>query len=327
MAGLDISEKRLPQDGRFHFVIRDQHIDIRLSTMPMQHGETAVMRLLNQTAGIPDLNDIGMDPDTLVRFRKSIHSPHGIVLVTGPTGSGKTTTLYAALKDINNHSKKIITVEDPVEYQIPGITQVQVNPTIDLDFPRVLRSLLRQDPDIALIGEMRDKETIDTALRTAMTGHLVLSTLHTNDAISTINRLIDMGVEPFMLASSLRSILAQRLVRKVCESCITDTTLNEAQKALVESTLGEPADSLKFKHGAGCNHCNNSGYMGRTSISEFIEINSTLMESLHKGDLQQFMHEAYLQPGYHSMSTAAFKLAAQGVTSLNEVMRICFGST
>lgn len=325
MAGLDISEKRLPQDGRFHFTIRKMHIDARLSTMPMQYGETAVMRLLNQSEGIPDLDVIGMDPITLAPFRKAIHRPHGLVIVTGPTGSGKTTTLYAALKDINDISKKIITVEDPVEFQIPGITQVQVNPKINLDFARVLRSLLRQDPDIALIGEMRDKETIETALRTAMTGHLVLSTLHTNDAASSVSRMIDMGAEPFMLATSLRGILAQRLIRKLCDNCAIPYTPSEPQQALITTTLGESSENLQFMQSKGCPHCNQTGYMGRTSISEFIEINDALVETLQKGDIQGFMHLANHQPEFQSMAKAAFKLAARGVTSLNEVMRICFG--
>jgi len=325
MAGLDISEKRLPQDGRFRLMVRNQHIDIRLSTMPMQHGETAVMRLLNQSAGIPGLDDIGMDPTTLTRFRKAIHSPHGIVLVTGPTGSGKTTTLYAALMDINNPGKKIITVEDPVEYQIPGITQVQVNPKIDLDFARVLRSLLRQDPDIALVGEMRDNETMETALRTAMTGHLVLSTLHTNDAVSTVSRLIDMGAPPFMLASSLRGILAQRLIRLICNNCATPAELSDSQKTLASTTLGDTLEKFSFKHSNGCPHCNNTGYMGRTSVSEFIEMNDTLLEPLQKGDLQDFTHQANLQTGYQSIAKSAFKLAARGITSFDEVMRVCFG--
>jgi len=325
MAGMDISEKRLPQDGRFRLTVRDQDIDTRLSTMPMQHGETAVMRLLNQTAGIPNLNDIGMEPETLIRFRKAIHSPHGIVLVTGPTGSGKTTTLYAALQDINDPGKKIITIEDPVEFQIPGITQVQVNPKIDLDFARVLRSLLRQDPDIALIGEMRDNETMETALRTAMTGHMVLSTLHTNDAISTVSRLIDMGAAPFMLASSLRGILAQRLIRKLCENCAIPADINDSQKALASTTLGEAAETANFKRSHGCPHCNNTGYIGRTTISEFVEINKALLEPLQQGDLQQFIHQANLQTGFQSIGKSAFQLAARGITSFDEVMRVCFG--
>jgi len=327
MSGLDISEKRLPQDGRFRVVVRNQQIDIRLSTMPMQHGETAVMRLLNQTAGIPNLDAIGMDQATLQRFRKTIHSPHGIVLVTGPTGSGKTTTLYAALKDLNHPGKKIITVEDPVEYQIPGITQVQVNPKIDLDFPRVLRSLLRQDPDIALIGEMRDHETMETALRTAMTGHLVLSTLHTNDAISTVSRLLDMGAAPFMIASSLKGILAQRLIRKLCDNCSAPAPLTDAQQALIVTTFGQTPAKLVFKRSNGCPHCNNTGYMGRTSVSEFIEINDNLLESLQQGDLQSFAHLANLQPGYQSLGKAALKLALQGITSFEEVIRVCFGAS
>ena len=327
MANLDISERRLPQDGRFRFVAKGQQIDIRLSTMPMQYGETAVMRLLNQTTGIPAIDAIGLDPDTLKRLRHTIHSPHGLILVTGPTGSGKTTTLYSALKDINDPGKKIITIEDPIEYQIPGITQVQVNPKINLDFARILRSLLRQDPDVALIGEMRDTETMEMALRTAMTGHLVLSTLHTNDAISSVARLMEMGATPFLVATSLKGVLAQRLIRKLCGNCATTTQPTAAQLALIATTFGgENIDTSRFKQHSGCKHCNDTGYMGRTVISEFIEITNTLQEPIQSGNLQQFAQLASAQPGYQNLAQAALKLALDGVTSFDEVARICFGS-
>jgi MSHA biogenesis protein MshE len=219
MCGLNISEKRLPQDGRFSIRVKGRSIDVRLSTMPVQFGESVVMRLLDQTAGILDLNSTGMPAGMLENFRHLIHKPHGLVLVTGPTGSGKTTTLYGALNEINEAGVKIITAEDPVEYTLPRLTQVQVNPKIGLDFSTVLRSCLRQDPDIMLVGEMRDHETAEIGLRAALTGHLVLSTLHTNDAVSSAMRLIDMGIEPYLVASALMGILSQRLIRKVCDDC------------------------------------------------------------------------------------------------------------
>ena len=219
MAGLDISEKRLPQDGRFAVMVRDQPVDVRMSTMPTQHGESVVLRLLNQKTGLLGLEHVGMPADMLARFRQVIRRTNAMVLVTGPTGSGKTTTLYAALSELNTIDKKIITVEDPVEYRLRGINQVQVNEKIELSFARVLRSALRQDPDIILVGEMRDEETAQIGLRAALTGHLVLSTLHTKDAISTPIRLIDMGAPAYMVATSVHAVLAQRLVRLVCESC------------------------------------------------------------------------------------------------------------
>lgn len=326
MAGLDISEKRLPQDGRFRFTAKNQQIDVRLSTMPMQHGEDAVMRLLNQTAGIPNMESLGLGGDTLERFRGAIHAPHGIVLVTGPTGSGKTTTLYSALKDINDPGKKIITIEDPIEYQIPGITQVQVNPKIDLDFARVLRSLLRQDPDIALVGEMRDIETMEMALRTAMTGHLVLSTLHTNDAASAVARLIDMGAAPFLISSSLRGILAQRLIRKLCDNCATPVAPTSAELALIETTFGEDNTlPVNLKRAQGCRHCNDSGYFGRTCIGEFIEITEDLATAIQGDNLQNFVHQATTRPEFQSIGKSALRLALDGTTSFDEVARVCFG--
>src|SRR5581483_4300355 len=277
MAGLDISEKRLPQDGRLNVRVRDKNVDVRMSTMPVQHGESVVMRLLNQATGILKLEHLGMPPAMLKRFRELIHAPNGMVLVTGPTGSGKTTTLYGALNELNRPEFKILTVEDPVEYRLAGINQVQVNPKIELTFARVLRSMLRQDPDIILVGEMRDQETAEIGLRAAMTGHLVLSTLHTNDAISTALRLIDMGVEPYMVAASLRGIVSQRLVRRICETCAQPFEIDAAMKAVVRAEIGAQADNLKFKRGAGCSQCNGTGYQGRIGVFEFLEMDDNLI--------------------------------------------------
>jgi MSHA biogenesis protein MshE len=325
MAGLDISEKRLPQDGRFNVRVRDKSIDVRLSTLPVQHGESAVMRLLNQTTGVLALSDIGMAEATVTRFRKLIHSPHGVVLVTGPTGSGKTTTLYSALKELNKPSHKVVTVEDPVEYRLAGINQVQVNSKIDLSFARVLRSVLRQDPDIILVGEIRDSETAEIALRAAMTGHLVLSTLHTNDAISTAARLMDMGAEPYLIAASLRGVVAQRLVRRVCESCSEPYEPDANARALLRTELGAAAEGLNFKRGRGCTYCNSTGYHGRIGIYELLEMNEAVVEALHGGDSLHFAQVARAQKGYVSLKRGAIDLAARGLTTLDQVLRVTFG--
>ncbi len=325
MAGLDIAEKRLPQDGRFQVKVRDKSIDVRLSTLPVQHGESAVMRLLNQSSGILDLGNIGMEPAMLERFRQQLASPHGVVLATGPTGSGKTTTLYGALKELNRPTSKVVTVEDPVEYRLPGINQVQVNTKIDLSFARVLRAVLRQDPDIILVGEVRDTETMEIALRAAMTGHLVLSTLHTNDAIATVARLMDMGAEPFLMAASLRAIVAQRLVRRICESCTEPFQPDVRSSALLRSELGAQADALKFQRGRGCTYCNSTGYQGRIGIYELITMDDTLINALHSGDALRFAAAARQQPGYQSLRRSAIALAARGLTTLDQVLRVTFG--
>ena len=325
MTGLDISEKRLPQDGRCNARVRDRNIDIRISTMPVQHGESVVMRLLNPMTGVLDLAQLCMPKPLFDRFRRLIHSPNGMVLVTGPTGSGKTTTLYAALKELNRPESKILTVEDPVEYRLPGINQVQVNPRIELTFARILRSMLRQDPDIILVGEMRDQETAEIGLRAAMTGHLVLSTLHTNDAVSTALRLIDMGVEPYMVAASLRGIVSQRLVRRVCESCAEPADLRPEYKVLVKAEFGDKADSLQFRNGRGCSHCNGTGYLGRISVFEYLEIDEQLVEALHSGDPLKFSAAAKQQPGYQNLRRSAIALAAQGLTTMEQVALATFG--
>jgi MSHA biogenesis protein MshE len=325
MAGLDISEKRMPQDGRTSFRIRDKSIDVRMSTMPVQHGESVVLRLLNPFTGVLNLEQVGMPKTMLERFRRIAHSPNGMVLVTGPTGSGKTTTLYAALHELNRPETKILTVEDPVEYRINGINQVQVNAKIELTFARVLRSMLRQDPDIILVGEIRDQETAEIGLRAAMTGHFVLSSLHTNDAVSTALRLVDMGVEPFMVASSLRGIVSQRLVRRICESCAEPVELSPAMMAIVRAEAGDKADTLKFKRGRGCNHCNSTGYLGRIGIFEYLEIDDPLVQALHGGDPMVFANAAKKQAGYQTLRRSAIILAAQGLTTMDQVVRATFG--
>ncbi len=325
MAGLDISEKRLPQDGRFNIRVRDQSVDVRLSTLPVQYGESAVLRLLNQSTGMLNLEQLGMPASMLVRFRRLIHSPNGLVLVTGPTGSGKTTTLYGALKEINKPAFKVITVEDPIEYRLPGVNQVQVNSKIDLTFGRVLRAVLRQDPDIVLLGEMRDQETAEMGLRAALTGHLVLSTLHTNDAVSSASRLLDMGAAPFLLAASLRGILAQRLVRRICDSCSEPHDLEAGMRAVVREELGDNGQDIQFRRGRGCTYCNHTGYHGRIGIFEFLEIDDDLVAALHRGDLVAFAESAKAQRGFQNLRRSAIELAARGLTTMDQVVRATFG--
>ena len=322
MAGLNISERRIPQDGRFNIRIRDRSIDVRLSTMPIQNGESVVMRLLDQSGNTLVLDQLGMNPELLAQFRKNIKRPHGMVLVTGPTGSGKTTTLYAALSELNQAEKKIITVEDPVEYRLPRVNQVQVNSKIGLDFAKVLRAALRQDPDIVLIGEMRDKETSSIGLRASITGHMVLSTLHTNDAISTVNRLIDMGAEGYLVATALRAVLAQRLVRKICKNCITEYTPEKQEMVWLISLLGNNAEGTRFSHGVGCPQCNNTGYSGRVGVFEFLEIDDELADDLRREDSAAFAKHAKASSSFRPFSQHALEYAIQGVTSLEEVIRI-----
>jgi len=322
MAGLNISERRIPQDGRFNIRVRDRSIDVRLSTMPIQNGESVVMRLLDQSGNALILDQLGMDKDLLDHFRKNIHRPHGMILVTGPTGSGKTTTLYAALSELNKAEKKIITVEDPVEYRLPRINQVQVNSKIGLDFATVLRSALRQDPDIVLVGEMRDHETSSIGLRASITGHLVLSTLHTNDAISTVNRLIDMGAEGFLVATALRAVLAQRLVRKICNNCKTEYTPEKQETVWLYNLLGGEAENARFYHGHGCPQCNNTGYSGRIGVFEFLEIDDELADDLRREDSAAFAKHAKASPLFRPFSRHAMDYATQGVTTLEEVIRV-----
>ena len=322
ISGLDISEKRLPQDGRFSMNVKDKRIDVRLSTMPVAYGESVVMRLLDQTGGMIDIDNLGMPESILGRVKKLVTRPHGMFLVTGPTGSGKTTTLYAALKLLNVPEKKIITVEDPVEYKLPRVNQVQVNSEIGLTFARVLRSVLRQDPDIVLIGEMRDEETSEIGLRAAMTGHMVLSTLHTNDALSTVNRLLDMGVKNYLLASALHAILAQRLVRRICNSCIKEVELNGRQAAWVSTHGMANLNHMKFHRGLGCPHCGYTGYSGRIGVYELLEFDQSLSDALAHTDSAGFTRAARNLPGFTSLESVALEDAVNAITSIEEVLRI-----
>ncbi len=322
MAEADISEKRLPQDGRFSLRVLDKNIDVRLATIPTQTGEAVVMRLLDHGSAVRNLDQLGMPKDILQRIRNIVHRPHGLVLVTGPTGSGKTTTLYAALTELNKPQKKIITVEDPVEYQLSRVNQVQVNKRINLDFARVLRSALRLDPDIILVGEMRDKETGEIALRAALTGHLVLSTLHTNDAVSTAMRLVDMGLEPYLVAASTQAILAQRLIRKLCTNCRSARQLDPSEQSWVQSVMGENASLDGFQEGTGCNQCNHTGYRGRIGVYELLEIDYTLADALRRNDPAGFENAARVQDGYRPLMENALDYARQGITSLSEAMRL-----
>ncbi len=323
MAGLDISEKRLPQDGRFSVRLKDHTIDVRLSTLPTNYGESAVMRLLIQGAGMRRLDSIGMPDGMLARFREVLGRTSGMVLVTGPTGSGKTTTLYAALAEINAAELKVITVEDPVEYRLPGLTQVQVNDKIELTFAKVLRSCLRQDPDVILVGEMRDTETAEIGLRAAITGHLVLSTLHTRDAISTPFRLLDMGVPAFMVATSLQGVIAQRLVRLNCREC--NATHNPtAQESSWLSNMLETEEGFQAKRGMGCSVCNGTGYTGRQGVYELLEMDAALTHAASHAQPGVFMRLARERMKGQTMAYHALELVRQGRTSLAEAMRIGF---
>ncbi len=322
MSGLDISEKRLPQDGRFNIRVKDRNIDVRLSTMPIQYGESVVMRLLDQSGGILDLEQVGMPADILERFRRNIHRPHGMVLVTGPTGSGKTTTLYAALNEINSAEKKIISVEDPVEYRLSRINQVQVNSKIGLSFASVLRTAMRQDPDIILVGEMRDQETAEIGLRAAITGHLVLSTLHTNDAVSTAIRLIDMGIPGYLVATALEAVISQRLVRRICDSCTTEHQPDAHELAWLHAVVGSQAEQLRFRRGAGCPHCNNTGYSGRIGVFEFLELDVATADALRRDDTSAFTHAAQRSTLFRPLTHNALTYASQGVTTIEEVLRV-----
>ena len=294
MADLDISEKRLPQDGRISLRLGTRAIDVRVSTLPSAHGERAVLRLLDKSSGTLSLESVGMQGDTLQRFTSLIAQPHGIVLVTGPTGSGKTTTLYAALSRLDATQSNIMTVEDPIEYELPGVGQTQVNSKIDLTFAKALRAILRQDPDVIMIGEIRDFETAQIAIQASLTGHLVLATLHTNDAASAVTRLTDMGVEPFLLSSSLLGVLAQRLVRKTCGHC----------------------------HGKGCEHCGHTGYAGRTGVFELLTTTDAIRAQIHNQASEADIRAAALTDGMQLMRDDGERLIAAGITSREEVLRV-----
>lgn len=321
MSGLDISEKRLPQDGRTSMRIKGHAIDVRVSTMPIQNGESVVMRLLDQSAGLLTLDQTGMPTSLLRRFRSLLKRPHGMILVTGPTGSGKTTTLYGALSELNQPSTKIITVEDPVEYRLPRINQVQTNNKIGLSFASVLRTTLRQDPDIIMVGEMRDQETAEIGLRGALTGHLVLSTLHTNDAISSAVRLLDMGAPGYLVASSLRAIVAQRLVRKICDNCKEPYKLG-SDELLWLRNLDDKLTDITFQHGKGCSNCSKTGYKGRLGVFELLEMTENMMTALKTSNTVLFAEAAANSPGFVPLARVALTYAKMGITSVDEVLKL-----
>ena len=322
MCGLNISEKRLPQDGRFSIRVKNKNLDVRLSTLPIQNGESVVMRILDQSKGLLDLNLLGMPEDILTRFKSHIQNPHGLILVTGPTGSGKTTTLYAALSAVNHPQTKIITAEDPVEYSLPRVNQAQINDKIGLSFASVLRSALRQDPDVILVGEIRDRETAEIAVRASITGHLVFSTLHTNGAVETATRLLDMGIEGYILASSLKAIIAQRLVRKICDRCSKPSAIEEDQQIWLEQSFNLRAADITFKQGEGCQHCNHIGYRGRIGVYELLDMRHETLDALRRNDSSAFVTAARITPGFKNFTEQALELVKQGITTLHEVMRI-----
>lgn len=319
-AHLDIAEKRVPQDGRFNFKIKGKDFDVRLSTLPTANGEAVVMRLLNQSSHVNDLSQLGIDPVIVKRVESIYSKPHGMLLVTGPTGSGKTTTLYSVLQRLNVPERKIITVEDPVEYRIERVNQVQVNTKIDLTFARVLRAMLRQDPDVILVGEIRDTETAQIAMRAAITGHLVLATLHTNDALTSAMRLIDMGCEGYMVAAAIKGIIGQRLIRRLCTHCARVDKLDESEVAWVLA-LGISPD-LPFKHAVGCSHCNFLGYHGRIGVYELLELNKEMLNSLRDNDSTRFVNAAVACGTYNPLSQSVLDLVKKGQTSIDEAIRI-----
>ena len=306
MAELDISEKRLPQDGRISLRIGTRAVDVRVSTLPSAHGERAVLRLLDKSESKLNLEAVGMQGDVLQQFDRLIHQPHGIILVTGPTGSGKTTTLYASLQRLDANVQNIMTVEDPIEYELPGIGQTQVNARIELTFAKALRAILRQDPDVIMIGEIRDYETAQIAIQASLTGHLVLATLHTNDAPSAVTRLTDMGVEPFLLSSSLLGVLAQRLVRRLCVHC-------------------RKQDERGQWHPVGCERCNQTGYKGRTGIYELMVADDKIRALIHNRAAESQIYVAAEAAGLRSMREDGQRLISEGITSLAEVMSVTRG--
>lgn len=322
MAGLNIAEKRIPQDGRFSIKIRNKKFDVRLSSMPSQYGESVVMRLLNQSTELLNLSQMGIPKNTLKELQKIIGLPHGLLLITGPTGSGKTTTLYAMLSELNTPNVKIITVEDPVEYRLPRVTQVQVQQLIDLSFSRILRSALRQDPDIIMIGELRDKETVEIALRAAMTGHFVFATLHTNDAISSVERLIDMGGESYLVASILQGVIAQRLVRRICLNCIEDWELTPQEETWLASVAHFSREGIVFKRGSGCSFCHQTGYKGQIGVFELLTMNHKLADALRRENTSEFLNIANDEIKSQTLVINGLNLAANGTTTVEEVMRI-----
>ncbi len=323
ISGLDITEKRLPQDGRFQIIHKNQPIDMRLSLSPQYYGEMAVIRVLHKNATLFNINDLGMPTPIQEEFKKIIHSSEGMILVCGPTGSGKTTTLYAGLTAINNTNSKIITIEDPVEYQIPMLNQIPINDKIGLDFSRVLRSVLRQDPDTIMIGEIRDTETAQIAMRASITGHLIFSTLHTKDVLSVPTRLIDMGIPPYMVAASLNGILSQRLIRLNCPHCKKEYISTEKEHILGESIFGELFNpNLPLAHSSGCEICKNTGFLGRKAVYEMLTLNEELSHYIQESNWKTFNQKANLKMNNNTMVYGVWELVSSGHVSLSEAFKL-----
>ena len=317
MAGLDIAEKRLPQDGRIALRIAGRPVDVRVSTLPTGHGERVVLRLLDKSAGRLDLEKLGMRPQTLSRLQHLLQQPHGILLVTGPTGSGKTTTLYAALSSMDSTQTNIMTVEDPIEYDLDGVGQTQINARIEMSFARALRAILRQDPDVIMIGEIRDRETAQIAVQASLTGHLVLATLHTNDAPSAITRLVDMGIEPFLLASSMLGVLAQRLARTLCPACRAPYASDPGEMEVLG--LDRPATLYRA---VGCPDCNQSGYRGRAGLYELLTVDESLRTLVHQGGNEQQLRAQAVECGMTLLRADGIARVLAGETTLDEILRV-----
>ena len=320
MANLDIAERRLPQDGRIELVVGGHPVDLRVSVLPTMFGESVVMRVLDRSVVSLDLGNVGMDEKTIEQFREVIEKPNGIVLVTGPTGSGKTTTLYSALSELNTIDEKLITTEDPVEYDIDGIIQVPINSEVGVTFASCLRAILRQDPDKILVGEIRDIETGEIAVQASLTGHLVFSTLHTNDAPSTITRMKDMGIPTFMISATVEAILAQRLVRRICNNCREEIEPSDEVIAQLGFTNDQVAEK-KFYRGKGCDHCNNSGYRGRVGLFELMILNDDLREMIMQNASTDDMREQARKYGMVTLRDAGLKNMFEGITTPEEVIR------
>jgi type IV pilus assembly protein PilB len=320
MANLDIAERRVPQDGRIELNVNNQPIDLRVAVLPTMFGESVVMRVLDRGNVNLDLDKLGMRDEDLTMVRQLIRKPNGIVIVTGPTGSGKTTTLYSALRELNDPSMKLITAEDPVEYDIDGIIQCQIKPDIELTFARILRSMLRQDPDVVLIGEIRDKETAEIAVQASLTGHLVFSTLHTNDAPSAIARLLDLGLEPFLVTATIEGIVAQRLVRKICNNCKTQYQPTEEQLMELELRLDDVVGKI-FYYGKGCESCNNTGYRGRMGIYEIMSLDDDMRDLIIQHASTQVLRAESRKRGMRTLRQGGLIAIYDGITTIEEVVR------
>lgn len=323
LSRMDIAEHRLPQDGRFQTKVSGRKIDVRVSVIPTKHGEKVVMRILDSSAVTHDINLLGFDPDMLEEFKTILSQPHGIIIITGPTGSGKSTTLYAALNYLRDPAKNITTVEDPIEYSLAEINQIQVNPKIALDFASCLRAILRQDPNIIFIGEIRDKETVEVAIKASLTGHLVLSTFHTNDAPGAISRLVYMGIEPYLLASTLNLVVAQRLIRKICEKCKEPVTPSEKLLNRLNIEPGK-AGNLVFYHGKGCKACRGTGYLGRLPIFEFLVVDNDIRRKLLDGANESEIRATAQEKGHGGLLESGISKILQGLTTPDEVLIAAF---